>query len=96
MEPVRVIARAHALDGKEEELKQVLRQLILPTRSEQGCRYYEFFESSVAGVFLFHELWDSKADLQAHARGARFLEIMAAAGKLVRTPMEVNLLTEVQ
>jgi len=96
MEPVRVIARAHALDGKAEELKQLLRQLILPTRSETGCRYYEFFESSVPGVFYFHELWDTKADLNAHAHGTRFIEIMTQAEKLIRTPMEVNLLTEVQ
>lgn len=96
METVRVIARAQACDGKADELKQLLRQLILPTRSEHGCRYYEFFESNLPGVFYFHELWDSRADLTAHSRTPRFLQIMAEAEKLVRVPMEVNLLTEVQ
>lgn len=96
METVRVIARAEAREGKADELKQLLRKLVLPTRSEQGCRYYEFFESQIPGVFYFHELWDSKADLNAHAHAPRFVEIMAAAEKLVKHPMEVNLLTEIQ
>lgn len=96
MESIRVIARAEAREGKADELKQLLRQLVLPTRSEPGCRYYEFLESHLPGVFYFHELWDSKGDLNTHARGAHFLAIMAEAAKLVKTPMEVNLLTEVE
>jgi quinol monooxygenase YgiN len=96
METIRVIARAEAREGKADELKLLLHQLVLPTRSEQGCRYYEFLQSHIPGVFYFHELWDSKADLHAHARGRQFLEIMAEAEKLVKVPMEVNLLTEVE
>lgn len=95
METIRVIARAEAQPGKAEELKTVLQQLVLPTRGEQGCRYYEFFESQLPGVFYFHELWETKADLTAHARTPRFLEVMAQAEKLLKVPMEVALVTEV-
>jgi quinol monooxygenase YgiN len=96
METIRVIARAEAREGHADELKQTLRQLVLPTRSEHGCRYYEFFESQIPGVFYFHELWDSKSDLNAHAGTPRFHEVMAAAEKLLKVPMEVNLVTEVE
>lgn len=96
MEIVRVIARAEAREGKAEELKQVLRKLVMPTRAEQGCRFYELFESNLPGVFYFNELWNSQADLNAHARNAHFLAVMAQAKELVKVPMEVNLLTEVE
>ena len=96
IEIVRVIARAEAREGKAEELRQVLRTLVMPTRSEQGCRYYELFESKLPGVFYFNELWNSQADLDAHARSAHFNAVMAQVKELVKVPMEVNLLTEIE
>ncbi|HWT67298.1 MAG TPA: putative quinol monooxygenase [Terracidiphilus sp.] len=96
MEIVRVIARAEARDGKAEDLKLLLRSLVMPTRAEQGCRYYEFFESNLTGVFYFNELWNSLDDLKAHASTPRFLDVMAKAKELLRAPMEVNLLSEVE
>ncbi len=96
MEPVRIIARAVASDGKAEELKALLQKMIAPTRSEYGCRYYELFESNVAGVFYFHELWNSKQDLDAHAASKHFTEIFGKAKELMKEPLEVNFLQEVQ
>lgn len=96
MEIVRVIARAEAREGKAEELKLLLRTLVMPTRAEQGCRYYEFFESNLPGVFFFNELWNSEVDLKAHGSTPRFNEVMAKARELIRVPMEVNLLTEIE
>jgi quinol monooxygenase YgiN len=96
MEHVRVIARAVAREGKADELKTLLRQLVTPTRGEKGCRYYEFFESNLPGLFYFHELWESQADLDAHADSAHFKEIIGKSEALFAEPMEVNLLTEIQ
>ena len=96
MEPVRIIARAVARDGKADELKALLRRMVSPTRSEQGCRYYEFFESNVPGVFYFHELWHSKEDLDAHAASSHFTEIFGKAKELLKEPLEVNFLQEIQ
>ena len=92
---VRVIARAEAREGKSDELKSLLRKLVTPTRSEQGCRYYELFESNLPGVFYFNELWNSQEDLEAHARSSHFTEIFGKAKELLKTPLEVNLLEEV-
>lgn len=94
-EPVRVIARAVARDGKAGELKELLRRMIRPTREEPGCRYYELFESSQPDVFYFHELWNSKDELDAHANSRHFKEVFGAAEELLRLPLEVNLLREI-
>jgi hypothetical protein len=51
MHEVRVIARAVAQQGKGDELKALLRGLVQPTRAEAGCKYYELFESNLAGIF---------------------------------------------
>jgi quinol monooxygenase YgiN len=93
MAKIRVIARARARAGKAEELKAVLRQLVAPTRQEQGCNYYEFFQSQLEGVFVFNEEWERAEDLQAHASTERFKAVIAQAEPLLAEPMEVNLLT---
>lgn len=96
MSIVRVIARAEAREGKTDELKALLRRLVMPTRAEQGCRYYELFESNLPGVFYFNELWNSQANLGAHAKSAHFIEIFGKAEALLKVPLEVNLLQEVE
>ena len=96
MEPVRLIVRIVAQDGKSDELKTLLRRMIAPTRAERGCRYYEFFESNLPGVFYFHELWNSKEDLEIHEETKHFTEIFPKANELMKQPMEVSVLQEVQ
>jgi quinol monooxygenase YgiN len=96
METVRVIARAVAREGKADEVKALLRRLIRPTRAERGCRYYELFESNQPGLFYFHELWYSKEDLDAHAKSSHFTEILSQVKELLKEPLEVNLLQEIE
>ena len=96
MAKVRVIARAQAVEGKAEELKQVLRQLVEPTRAEKGCLYYELFESNLAGVLIFNEEWASAEDLKAHASTGRMVRIQAQAAPFAVGPTEVHILALVE
>ena len=41
MDKIRVIARALARTGKEEQLRNTLAGMLTPTRAEHGCRLYE-------------------------------------------------------
>jgi quinol monooxygenase YgiN len=95
MHEVCVIARAVAQQGKGDELKALLRGLVQPTRAEAGCQYYELFESNLAGIFLFNELWESQEHLDAHAASSHFTEIFGKATALLDGPLEVHLLTSV-
>jgi len=95
MAEVHVIARAVAREGKAAELKTLLSGLIEPTRAEPGCRFYELFESDQPGLFYFHELWQSQAQLDDHAASRHFIEIFAKANDLLAGPLEVNLLKPV-
>ncbi|HEY1984895.1 MAG TPA: putative quinol monooxygenase [Terracidiphilus sp.] len=96
MEPVRLIVRIVAQDGKADEVKGFFRRMVRPTRAERGCRYYELFESNLPGLLFLHELWNSKEDLDAHRETSHFKELIPAATKLMKEPMEVNFLSEIE
>jgi quinol monooxygenase YgiN len=96
MAKIRVIARVVAREGKIEELRALLEQMLKPTRAEKGCEYYELFESNLTGHFYFNELWSSLEDLNAHALSNHFQAIMGGkVNALLREPLEVNLLGEI-
>ena len=44
MSEVRVIARAVARKGKEEQVKALLQGMLAPTHAESGCKLYELYE----------------------------------------------------
>lgn len=67
MKKVRIFARVIAKPGREKEVREILRGLLAPTRLEEGCLFYDLYESDAGGLFVFHELWQSKASLERHA-----------------------------
>jgi quinol monooxygenase YgiN len=95
MAEVYVIARSVARSGKENQLKELLRGMIAPTRAESGCKLYELYESDSPGRFYFYEIWESQAALEQHAVSAHFKHLEQTVGELVQEPFEVNILQKV-
>jgi quinol monooxygenase YgiN len=95
MAEVRVIARFVARSGKENQLREVLRSMLAPTRAESGCKLYELYESDSPGRFYFYEIWESQAALDQHAASAHFKHLEQTVGELVQEPFEVNILQKV-
>ena len=96
MAEVRVIARSAARQGKKSQLRELLRGMLAPTRSESGCRLYELYESNSEGRFYFYEIWESQAALDQHAASLHFKHLEKTVGELVAGPFEVNILTGIQ
>ena len=96
MSEVRVIARSVARKGKENQLRELLRGMLAPTRAESGCKLYELYESDSNGRFYFYEIWDSQAALNQHAVIPHFKHLEQAIGELVQEPFEVSILTSIQ
>ena len=75
-EIVTVIAYARARPGQEERAREILQDLIAPTRCEAGCINYDLHQSSEdPALFVFYENWTTAAALEAHSRSehiARF------------------------
>jgi quinol monooxygenase YgiN len=95
MAEVNVIARLAARRGKENELRELLRGMLAPTRAESGCKLYELYESDSRGRFYFYERWESQAALDRHAASAHFKHLEQHVGGLVQEPLEVNILERV-
>ena len=72
MTKVRVIARAVARKGKEDQLKELLQGMLAPTRAEPGCRLYELYQSGEQGRFYFYERWENQAALEQRGKTANW------------------------
>jgi quinol monooxygenase YgiN len=92
MDEIRVIARALARAGKEEQLRNTLLGMLAPTRAEQGCRLYELYESNNKGLFYFYEEWGSKDALDRHTETPHFKQLAQNILDLLEGAFEVNLL----
>src|SRR5271155_5650873 len=95
MAEVRVIARSVARSGKKNELRELLRAMLAPTRVEWGCKLYELYESDSPGRFYFCEVWESQAALDQHAASAQYKHLQQRVGELIETPFEVNILEQI-
>jgi quinol monooxygenase YgiN len=95
MAEVRVIARSVARKGKENQLRELLRGILAPTRGESGCKLYELYESDSKGRFYFYETWESQAALDQHAASAHFKHLEQTIGELIQEPFEINILERI-
>ena len=69
MSQVTVIATIRALEGHEEAVLDSLKQLLAPTRAEEGCLNYDLHRDlEDPGCFCFHENWESQAHLDRHLK----------------------------
>jgi quinol monooxygenase YgiN len=92
MDELRVIARALARAGKEEQLRNTLREMLAPTRAEKGCRLYELYESNNKGLFYFYEKWESQDALDRHTKTPHYRQLVQSVRDLLEGAFEVNVL----
>jgi quinol monooxygenase YgiN len=95
MTEVRVIARAVARQGKQDQLRVLLQGMLVPTRAESGCKSYELYESDSTGRFYFDETWESPAALDEHVATPHFKHLEQTIGELISEPFEVNILNRI-
>ena len=95
MAEVHVIARAVARSGKENQLRELLRGMLAPTRAESGCKLYELYESDSKGRFYFYETWESQAALDQHVATPHYRHLRQALVESVQEPFEINILERI-
>jgi quinol monooxygenase YgiN len=73
--------------GHREELLQVIRRMLEPTRVEQGCLGFHFYQDiEDRNAFTFLEEWESRDDLEAHIGTESFRKLLAAMDLLSERP----------
>lgn len=96
MAEVNAIARFVACEGKEDQLRALLRGMLAPTCAESGCKLYELYESNSKGRFYIYETYESQAALDRHAASPHFEHLRQTVGELLQEPFEVNILERIQ
>jgi quinol monooxygenase YgiN len=96
MAEVRVIAKFVAREGKEKQLRELLRGMLAPTHAESGRKTYDLYESDSKGRFYFYEIWESQAALDRHATSPHFKRLEQTSGEILQEPFEVNILEAIQ
>ena len=90
-EPVTVVVRIRAKSGCEDEVRSELQALLAPTRSERGCLNFDMHEMpDEPTLFLFHETWQSEADLDRHLMEPHVQAWVAKADRLLAEPMQLS------
>jgi quinol monooxygenase YgiN len=87
-----VIAQVKAQPGKESLVRQELLSLVAPSRKDAGCINYDLHQAKDnPALFLFHEKWASKAQLDAHLAKPDLQAVLGRVGQMVAEPPQITL-----
>ena len=91
---VKIIARISAKADTATQLRQVLIELVGPTRKETGCISYEVFQDDDNQLdFVTIEHWADNQAAEAHMTTAHVAEAFAKAGDLLSRPPVIHRFT---
>ena len=85
-----VIVLFEAIQGKEEELKNVLKSVIEPSRSEQSCLEYRLHQNVTNPTqFIFYENWENSELHKEHSSKSYIKSLKERVEPLLKKPFEV-------
>lgn len=91
-----VMALIKAQEGKADELKKELQNLVGPTCEEEGCINYDLHQSQEdENLFMFYENWDSKNHLERHLASSHIQHFLEKEKSLLAEPISIQLFERV-
>jgi quinol monooxygenase YgiN len=85
--PIIMTVGFQARPGKEVELRAALTEVLVPTRREDGCLFYDLHVAADdPSKFLFHESWTSEAHHAAHDQTPHIQRLRARIKELSLPP----------
>ncbi len=89
-----LILRMKVRPGNRDELLQVIRRMLEPTRVEQGCLGFRFYQDIEDGnAYTFIEEWESREDLEVHFLTESYRELLAVMDLLLAEPPQLDIHT---
>ena len=90
-----IVAKITALDGKEEETKNALAEIIPKVREEEGTLIYTLHQDqNNPRVFLFYEKYKDMDALVSHSSTPYFKELFKTLKPLLDGQPEITMYTE--
>ena len=79
-----VIARITPAPGQEDALEAAMKELVQAIRAEAGCIQYDFYRTTEDPcIFVFYEIWETKAHWEAHMTGEALWGFNQKAGAMI-------------
>lgn len=73
--------------GKKDELLEVIRMILGPSRAENGCLSARIYQDILdEDSFVLLEEWESRIDLDKHIRGDNFRKLLLMMDSLSGVP----------
>jgi len=92
MNGLTVMARAKAKPGREAEVEQAMRAVVVPTHQESGCLRYAVHRSLIdPSIFVTVEHWTSKEAVDLHFATAHVQALLKKVPELLIEPPDITL-----
>jgi quinol monooxygenase YgiN len=92
---ITVVAKLKAKQGSEQQLEEAFRTMISKVRAEQGTQAYILHRSvKDPTVFVFYEVYQDQAALDAHGKTPHMAELGKSIGGLLDGRPQIDVLTE--
>ena len=86
-----VLGVLRAKPERREELLEILRAMVAPTRREEGCVEYHLHVSDAdPNLFMFYENWRSREDLDQHLSMPHLAPIKRRGHELLAAEIEIH------
>ncbi|MBV8614485.1 MAG: antibiotic biosynthesis monooxygenase [Acetobacteraceae bacterium] len=86
-----VIGVLRAKPEKREELQEILRRFVAPTRDEEGCvEYHLHVSNDDPNLFMFYENWRRREDLDRHLAMPHLAPIKKRGHELLAAEIEIR------
>lgn len=74
--------------GFSDDLKSMLEHLVVNSRQEVTCKQYDMHQvTAEPDLFIFHEIWESEAALDAHNNQKYIKDFIANSEKILTEPV---------
>ncbi len=91
-EKIVLFARLKVKLGTESEAKRAALSIVEKSRAENGCLNYDFHQAiDDETIFLWHETWENKRAIDAHANSSHFKEFSARIENITDESLQVTL-----
>jgi quinol monooxygenase YgiN len=90
-----VLAAFRPLEGRADDVHEVLAWMVANTRAEAGCERYDLYRAPEGGSFHLIERYTDAAALEAHRAAPYFSEYRRRIADLLERPVEAVVLTAV-
>jgi quinol monooxygenase YgiN len=90
-----VLATFRPIEGRADDVHEVLAWMVANTRAEPGCERYDLYRAVDGGSFHLIERYTDAAALEAHRAAPYFGEYRRRIADLLEAPVEAVVLTSV-